>query len=76
MGKFDKFWVRSLLLTALSVVNLLCKTTKIDQVAQVNNNLNSLLKHPKRFIKLLPNLTQLFSSSLPKAFDSFFSCEW
>ena len=72
MGKFNKFWVRALFSTLLSVVQLLCKATKIDQVAQVNNNLNSLLKHSRRFIARLPNLTELLIRHYPQHSILFF----
>lgn len=72
IGQFDKTWIKSLLICHTLIMNAICKLTKINQVLQVNNNLNSLLKHPNYFIHNLPKLTQFLTEHYQKHAILFF----
>lgn len=72
ISKFDQWWFRSWLLLSVKTLDLLCKVTKINCVVQVNNNLNSLLKHPTSFSRLIPRLTSLLTQRYPQHAVLFF----
>ena len=70
--KFDKLWVKALLLVHSYVMGLLFRISKINRAIQVNNNLNSLLKHPSGFAERLPQLTKLLVKKYPKHAVTFY----
>ena len=72
MDSLDSFWMKGLFLVNSLVMGLFCKATKINQIVQVNNNLNSLLKHPKQFNQILPQLTALLIEKYPSHAVTFF----
>jgi hypothetical protein len=57
LNKFKKMWIKGLILLNSSIMAGLCRLTKFNQVVQVNNNLNSLIRHPAVFSDRLPGLT-------------------
>lgn len=72
LKKFTKIWIKSVVLINTAIMSMLCRLTKFNQVVQVNNNLNSLIKHPKKFIQLLPTLTKKIIEKYPYHAINFF----
>jgi len=72
LKKFKKIWIKSLILLNTSIMALLCRLTKFNQVVQVNNNLNSLIKHPAVFANRLPGLTIKLIQRYPTHAINFF----
>lgn len=72
LKKFKKMWVKALVLLNTGVMALLCRLTKFNQVVQVNNNLNSLIRHPKVFSNRLPGLTLKLIRRYPTHAINFF----
>jgi len=70
--KFNKYWIKWLVLFNAVVMSVLCRLSKINQVVQINNNLNSLIKHPSQFSGLLPTLTQKMIEHYPNHAITFF----
>lgn len=72
LKKFDKLWIKCLVLLNTAVMAALCRLTKFNQVVQVNNNLNSLIRHPKIFAERLPGLTLKLMQRYPLHAINFF----
>lgn len=72
LTKFKKTWIKCLVLCNTLIMSLLCRLTKFNQVAQVNNSLNNLIKHPRQFSDLLPQLTREIVLKFPKHAINFF----
>ncbi len=74
LGELKKFnfWIKGIVLLNTAFMFLLCRLTKFNQVIQVNNNLNSIIKHPRQFITLLPSLTKKITARYPKHAITFY----
>jgi len=72
LDKFGTLWLKIITVINSVVMGVLCKITRINQIVQVNNNLNSLLKHPKKFNPLLPQLTKLLIRKYPHHAITYF----
>lgn len=72
LKKFKKKWIRCAIIVNAIVMSVLFRITKINQVVQVNNNLNSLIKHPKQFGALLPAITKKITMEFPAHAVIFF----
>lgn len=72
LKKFTKMWIKCLVLLNTGIMTILCRLTKFNQVVQVNNNLNSLIKHPEIFAKKIPGITQKIVQHYPKHAINFF----
>jgi len=72
LKKFDKWWLKILVLINSLVMGLICRATKLNKIVQVNNNLNSLIKHPNCFNRLMPQLTRQLVDRYPKQAITFF----
>jgi len=72
LKKFTKLWIKAVVLLNIVVMSVVCRLTKFNQVIQVNNNLNSLIKHPQQFSVLLPALTEKLIFKYPKHAITFF----
>lgn len=72
LKKFKKRWIKCLILLNSSIMALLCRLTKFNRVVQVNNNLNSLIRHPQVFANYLPVLTAKLIQCYPTHAINFF----
>lgn len=72
LKKISKVWVKCLVLLNTAIMSIICRLSKVNQIVQVNNNLNSLVRHPKIFAERLPQLTQQIISTYPKHAITFF----
>lgn len=72
LKKFKKIWIKAAILLNAAIMSVLCRLTRFNQIVQVNNNLNSLIKHPKKFIQLIPKLTEKIIQKYPKHAITFF----
>lgn len=72
LKKFSKVWIKCLILFNAGIMAILCRLTKFNKVVQVNNNLNSLIKHPSIMAKHLKSLTQKLIQHYPTYAINFF----
>src|SRR3990167_6276150 len=72
LSKLPKLWVKAAVLLNALVMSGVCRLTKINKIVQVNNSLNSLLKHPAIFMKCLPEITCTLLLRYPKHALTFF----
>ena len=70
--RFTKVWIKVAVLLNAAIMFVLCRLTRFNQVVQVNNNLNSLIKHPKKFIQLISEITKKIIQKYPKHAVTFF----
>lgn len=66
VSKFDKFWIKAALIISSGLLNIFCKVSKINQIIQIDNTLNSVLKHPDSLNEILSDITQKLRSHYPK----------
>lgn len=74
LGELKKFniGIKAVVLLNTLCMSLLCRLTQFNKVVQVNNNLNSLIKHPKQFADILPSLTKKLTKKYPKHAITFY----
>lgn len=72
LKRFSKLWIKLAVLCNVALMSCLCRLTKINKIVIVNNNLNSLLKHPSIFTEKLPEITQRLISDYPSHAITFF----
>ncbi|MCX7122024.1 MAG: hypothetical protein NTZ67_09700 [Gammaproteobacteria bacterium] len=72
LKKFSKWWVKLLVLINAVLMSIICRITQFNKIVQINNNLNSLLKHPEQFISLLPEITASTVRKYPEHAITFF----
>lgn len=72
LKKFSKLWIKLLVLINSAIMFPLCRLTRFNKIVQINNNLNSLLKHPEEFISLLPSITKAVIKKYPLHALTFF----
>lgn len=72
LKKFKKYWIKFLIVLNASVMAIICRATKFNRVIQVNNNLNSLIKHPAIFSPALPEITKQLTQTYPNHAITFF----
>lgn len=66
LESFNARWIKALVLVNAALMGLLCRATRINQLVQLNNNLNSLIKHPSYFSKQISTLTDFFVEKFSK----------
>lgn len=71
-NQFKKIWKKILLVINFSVNFFLYRFTQINRVVQVNNNLNSLIRHPALFSNHLFSLTEKLIQQYPAHAITFF----
>ena len=72
LKQFSKRWIKLAILLNSAIMFVICRSTRFNQIAQINNNLNSLLKHSRQFITFLPQLTQKMIHRFPHHAVTFF----
>lgn len=72
LKKFSKYWIKCLVLLNAGIMAILCRLTKFNQVVQVNNNLNSLIRHPTIFSDYSRELTNTLTQQYPTHAINFF----
>lgn len=72
LKKFKKIGVKIAILLNAILMSCLCRLTKLNQIVQINNNLNSLIKHPKQFAAHLPSITTHILQQYPAHAVTFF----
>lgn len=72
LKKFTKRGIKILILFNTVCMFMLCRLTQFNKVVQINNNLNSLIKHPKKFITLLPKINLSLLKKFPHHAITFF----
>jgi len=72
LKKFKKIWIKSVVLLNTTIMGAVCRLTKFNQVVQVNNYLNSLIKHSKKFVLLMPQITEEIIKKYPQHAITFF----
>lgn len=70
--KFKKTWIRVAIVFNTVIMSLLCRATKINKIVQINNSLNSLIKHPVQFSAYLPLMTKSIIAHYPHHAVTFF----
>lgn len=71
-GKFKAPWVKVALVLNSIFVSAVCRLCHVNQVMQVNNTFDSLLKHPELFCERLQQLNKLLLKKYPKHAILFF----
>lgn len=72
LKRLPKLWIKAAVLCNFAIMSCLCRLTKINKIVLVNNNLNSLLKHPDIFAEKLSEITERLTSDYPKHTITFF----
>ncbi|PIZ03642.1 MAG: hypothetical protein COY58_08300 [Gammaproteobacteria bacterium CG_4_10_14_0_8_um_filter_38_16] len=72
LKKFGKPWIKLLMLFYTGIMSIVFRLTQFNRVVQVNNNLNSLIKHPLLFSSLLPEITAALIKKYPSHAILFF----
>lgn len=72
LKQFSKRWIKLAILCNAMIMSVICRSTRFNQIVQINNNLNSLLKHPRTLNGILPQLTQKMIDRFPRHAITFF----
>ena len=75
LGEIKKFkapWKKIAIVLNAVIMSLLCRLTQFNRVVQINNNLNSLIRHSSTFATRLSDITQTCIQQFPHHAITFF----
>lgn len=72
LKQFPQWWKKILIVVNTGVMFFLCRLSKFNRVVQVNNCLNSLIRHPQIFATRLTEVTQYLCEQYPHHAINFF----